>query len=129
MDTLKELKGQIKELADLIDAPNHSIPTFGQSEQSGLPHIEIIGNDYHFVVCERGSEHSRQFTKDKKELLFWIFDCVTFSMACKIESENRRENEDFRFQLFQVQEDLIAKIDTKYSIRLKTKHDKILNRK
>ncbi len=47
-------------------------------------------------------------------------------MACTEEVKNRREHEDFRVQLFQIQEDLIAKINTEYSERIKIKHDKIL---
>jgi hypothetical protein len=129
METLSELKKQVEELTKKIDVPKHSIPTFYSSEQSGLPHIEIRGLEYHFVVCERGSEHSRKTTTDKNELLFWIFDGITFSMACTEEVKNRRENEDFRVQLFQIQEDLIAKINIEYSERLKIKHDKILRRK
>lgn len=129
METLSELKKQVEELSRTIGAPKQSIPTFGNSEHSGLPHIEINGLEYHLVVCERGSEYSRKTTIDKTELLFWVFDGITFSMACTKELDNRRQNEDFRIQLFQIQEDLIAKISIVYSERLKLKHDKLLNRK
>lgn len=123
------VESRVKDLAKLIGAPKHLLPTFGFSEQSGLPHIEITGDIYHFVVCERGSEFNRKTTKDLKELLFWIFDSVTFSMACDLELKNRRNDEDFRIQLFQIQEDLISKIDDDYAMTLKNKHDKLLNKK
>ena len=129
METLSELKNQVEELSEMIDAPTQFIPTFYTIEQTRLPHVEIRGLEYHFVVCERGSEHSRKTTKDKNEILFWIFDGITFSMACSEEIKNRRENEDFRVQLFQIQENLLAKINVEYSERLKMKHDKLLNRK
>jgi len=129
MGTLRHVRKKVKELSKKIEAPKHSIPTFGYSEQSGLPHIESTGHEYHYVVCERGSEFSRKTTTDLNELLFWIFDSITFSMACKLELENRRENEDFRIQLFQIQEKLIAQIDNDYSERLKLEHDKLLNKK
>jgi hypothetical protein len=128
METLNQIRRKVAEFSRLIDSPKRLSPTFGHSEQSGLPHIEVTGTDYHFVVCERGSENSRKSTTDINELLFWIFDSITFSMACDLELRNRRENEDFRIQLFQIQEDLIALIDTEYSDRLKTKYDKILNK-
>lgn len=124
-----KIEKRVKDLAKLIDASKHLLPTYGFSEQSGLPHIETTGDIYHYVVCERGSEFKRKTTKDVKELLFWIFDSVTFSMACDLELKNRRNYEDFRIQLFQIQEDLISKIDNDYAMTLKSEHDKLLNKK
>lgn len=59
MLTLEQLENKISDLAQLIEADKNYLPTFGQSEQTGRPHIEIIGNDYYFVVCERGEEYLR----------------------------------------------------------------------
>lgn len=124
---LTRLKKQVVELARIINAPNYLMPTFGFSEQSGLPHIEMEGDIYNWVVCERGSEFERRRTTDLKEILFWIFESITFSMACDLELRNRRESEDFRIQLFQIQEEIISKIDEDYAITLKVKHDKLLS--
>jgi len=124
---INKVENRVKYLAKLIGAPKHLLPTFGFSKQSGLPHIEIDGDIYHFVVCERGSELKRKTTSDLKELVFWIFDSVTFSMACDLELKNRRKDEDFRIQLFQIQERLISNIDADYALILKNKHDKLLN--
>ena len=129
MRTLRRVRKKVKTLSKKIEAPKHAIPTFGYSEQSGLAHIERTGQEYHYVVCERGSEFSRKTTDNVKELLFWIFDSITFSMACQRELNNRLESEDIRIQLFQIQEDLIAQIDKDYAYRLKRKHDKLLNEK
>jgi len=38
------IKKRVEKLAKAIKAPDFYIPTFGYSEQSGLPHIEITGN-------------------------------------------------------------------------------------
>ena len=128
MQTLKQIRKKVKELSKIIDAPKHSIPTFGYSEQSGLPHIEITETEYHFVVCERKTEYERKKTADLNEILFWIFDSMTFSIACRLELQNRKGDEDFRIQAFQIQEDLISKIDPEFSMRLKIKHDKLLRK-
>jgi len=122
------LKKRVEKLAKTINAPDFYIPTFGYSEQSGLPHIEIIGKTFHYVVCERGSEFSRKSTKDEKELLYWIFQSITFSMAYDLEKKNRKKNEDFRVQLFQIQEDLISIIDKEYALILKDKHEELLKK-
>jgi hypothetical protein len=79
------------------------------------------------VVVERGQELERRQTTDEKELLFWVFDSVTFEMATRLELENRNENEDFRIQLFKIQEELIGEINSDYSDRLNIKHRKLLN--
>ena len=78
------------------------------------------------VLCERGTEFSRQRTFEKKEILFWIFDSITFSMASNLELANRRENEDSRVQLFEIQEQLIRKIDPEYAETLHKKHQRLL---
>jgi len=109
---MEVLRKKVNELAKLINAPNQILPTFETS--------------YHFVVVERGQEHQRKRTSDFDEILFWIFDGVTFSMATKIELKNRNENEDFRIQLFKIQEELIGKINQEYKKILEEKHKKLL---
>lgn len=126
MKLLDDFEEEVKSIAKNIDAPEHLIPTFASSRHDGTPHIEITGKEYHFVICERGTEFSRQRTFDKKEILFWIFDAITFSMASQLELANRRDNEDFRVQLFELQEQLIHQIDPEYAETLHKKHQRLL---
>jgi hypothetical protein len=126
MKLLDDFEEEVKSIAKKIDAPEHLIPTFAISRHNGTPHIEITGREYHFVACERGTELSRQRTFDKKEILFWIFDAVTFSMANELELKNRRANEDSRIQLFEIQERLIGQIDPQFSEILHKKHQRLL---
>ena len=53
---LTEIKSRVKKLAEVIEAPAETLPTFGHSEQSGRPHIEVDSNGYHYVIAERGQE-------------------------------------------------------------------------
>ena len=117
---------KIENLASRINAPKEYLPTYGFSKDFARPHIEVVGNELHWVVVERGQELERRQTTDENELLFWVFDAVTFEMATRLELENRNENEDFRIQLFKIQEELISKIDSDYSNRLNIKHRKLL---
>ncbi len=123
---MNEIKEIIKSLAERIDAPEIYLPTYNYSEDFARPHIEKHGSEYHWVVIERGEELERRKTKNVKELLFWVFDMVTFEMAVKLEVKNRIEEEDFRIQMFRIQEELIKKIDPEYEAIIAKKHFKLL---
>lgn len=129
MKNLTEIELEIRNIAKQIEAPEQYLPTFGYTEGTGRPHIETQGNEFHYVINERGEEYRRVKTEDFKELTCLVFTHVTFEMSVKMELKNRKDNEDFRIQMFQIQEDLLNKIDPSYSERLKVKHDKLLNRK
>ena len=123
---MEQIKSKIEKLANRINAPKEYLPTYGFSKDFARPHIEVNGNELHWVVIERGQELERRHTTNEKEFLFWVFDAVTFEMATRLELQNRNENEDFRIQLFKIQEELIGEIDSDYSDRLNIKHKKLL---
>jgi hypothetical protein len=54
----------------------HAVP-----QHDGGPHVEIIGDKYHYVVTERGSELERKITTDRQELLYWLISGVVFEMV------------------------------------------------
>ena len=126
---MNEIKGIVKSLASRIKAPEMYLPSYGISEDRARHHIEKQGAEFHWVVVERGEELQRRKTKDIKELMFWIFDTVTFEMACKLEVQNRIKDEDSRIQMFRIQEELIEKIDPEYRKRIEPKHRKLLRAK
>lgn len=126
---MNKIKETIESLAKRINAPEIYLPTYNNSEDFARPHIEKHGNELHWVVIERGQELERRKTTELKELLFWVFDSVTFEMATKEEVKNRNEDEDFRIQLFKIQEKLIGKIDPDYQKALHEKHSKLLRKK
>lgn len=126
MKNLREIELDINNRAQQINAPEIYLPTYGSSEGSARPHIETGSNGYNFVVSERNIEHKRIATTDYDELLFLVFEGVTFEMACQLELENRKENEDFRIQLFQIQENLIGQINEEFRLRLNNKHRRLL---
>ena len=126
MKNLTEIEFEIRNIAKRIDAQDEYLPTFGYTEGTARPHIETQGGEYHYVINERGEEYKRVVTNKFSELIYFIFEGVTFEMSVRLELENRREDEDFRIQMFQIQEDLLGIIDQSYSERLKVKHDKLL---
>ncbi|WP_219892909.1 Imm63 family immunity protein [Aquisediminimonas profunda] len=125
--SLATLRARIKQLADKIDAPPSYLPAFENSRQDGSHHVEI-DRQYHWVVCERGSEFQRRSTSDVDELLFWVFSSITFSMAVDFEFAHRRSGEDARRQLFSKQEEFLGKLFQSWADREAQDHQVILQR-
>jgi hypothetical protein len=72
-----------------------------------------------YVVAERGSEFERRTTVRRDDLLYWVFQSVTFSMASKYEVQHRNPDEDFRKQLFTKQFELLDQLDPAWTERRK----------
>jgi hypothetical protein len=127
--TLSAVKELVDTFGGLIHAPQHLYPTYGRSADGALPHIELDDSGtFHFVVVERGRELERQTTTELDDLLFWIFDTITFSMACTFELANRNHSQDFRRVLFSKQEELLGRINMNWQKRKQTDHSLILAR-
>ena len=109
------IREQVERLAAVIEAPPGYLPTFGRSDQSGRPHVEVTADGrQHWVVCERGSEFRRRTTLVRDELLYWIFCSITSSMASSYELAHRIEGEDFRRQMFAHQFELLARLNPRW---------------
>ena len=121
--TLSDIREQVETLSDRIDAPHTLRPTYGYSADGALPHIDIDDSgNFHFVVVERGRELERRTTAVLDELLFWIFDTITFSMACAFELKNRNTAQDFRRILFSKQEELLGCINVDWQETKRSHH-------
>ena len=98
--SLNEIKSEIHRLAAQIGAPDDLLPTYVYSVDGAHPHIEVDSRSYHYIVVERGQEISRVTTDDLDELLYHVFESVTFELACKCELKHRVAHQDFRRLLF-----------------------------
>lgn len=121
-----ELEAEVRALARTIDAPERLIPTFGWTMDFAHPHIECSGDTMHWVVVERGQERERRTTFDRDELLYWVFQSVTFTMAGKWELAHRDEAEDFRRALFTKQFELLGMLRPSWVARRKAELGPIL---
>jgi hypothetical protein len=108
MKQLPEIKVEIERLAKLIDANEDQLPTYGVSEQSGRPHIEVDDLGYHYVNAERGHEFKRLTTWELDQLLYAVFQAVTFRLAINFELRHRIEGKDCRRLAFQKQIELLS---------------------
>jgi hypothetical protein len=124
--TLSEVKELIDHLAEKIDAPQNNLPTYGYSEQSGRWEVIVDTEGYQLVAFERGKELERYITSDIDELLYKIFDGVTFWLACKYELAHRIEEQDSRRILFQHQVELMSTLSLHWGGQLRQELDEIL---
>lgn len=122
---LPALQTVVEALADKIGAPSHSLPSYGISDQTGRPHIEI-SQVYHYVVAERGSEHSQAVTAELDLLLYWVFKDVTSLVAGEYELEHRRAAEDGRRLRFEKQLELLAQLSSDWAARQRADQAAIL---
>lgn len=73
-----------------------------------------------------GEEIFRKIPFGIDELLYEVFDNLTFEIATKWEVKNRKDNEDFRLQLFAKQVDLMRRINKDFGERAYGKLQRIL---
>lgn len=125
--TLAEIEQRIRELARSIDAPDWILPTYGHSEDGARPHIEVEETGrMHYIVVERGQEIERITLVDLDDLLYRVFQSVTFSLACQFELNHREPKQDFRRIMFAKQVDLLGKLSPKWADRDAERHAEIL---
>ncbi|HUK90185.1 MAG TPA: Imm63 family immunity protein [Blastocatellia bacterium] len=126
MYSLDEIEYEVERLAAVIGASARALPTFGRSEDGARPHIEVDGSHYHYVVVERGEELRRETTSSLDELLYYVFEAVTFSMAMNYEAAHRVESQDCRRLIFRRQIELLSQLSPEWAETESRDHDRIL---
>lgn len=122
---LSAIRAIVLDYGSRIGAPDTAL--FDRPQGDGSPYLEV-SEAYHYVVEERGVELRRRTTDDLDELLYWVFDDITFSMSAAAELRNRRPGEDPRHQLFDRQEALLGQLSAAWAERKSEEHRDILVR-
>ena len=122
---IPDLQRLVRDLASRLGASDFTI----RSEPLGdaTPYVEV-GDAYHYIISERGKEYERRTTTDLDELLYWIFDGLTSSMAWRYEVRHRREGEDPRRQAFAKQLELIGTLSAVWADRVRKELEEVLRR-
>lgn len=115
------------DLADRIGVSGNDLPTFGYSEDFARPHIEVNERGIHYVVVERGSELMRVTSDDVEEILWHVFQSVTFSLACDYELAHRDERKDCRRLIFVRQQQLLEGLSPEWARRQALYHQATLD--
>ena len=124
--TLPEIKERVDQLAERIGAPQNALPTYGNSEQGDGVYVEVDSRGYQFIAAERGRENERYITSDIDDLLYKIFEGVTFGLSCQYELAHRIEEQDCRRIMFQHQVELLSTLSPKWGERERQELDQIL---
>jgi hypothetical protein len=126
LQTLAEIERRVSELAAQIDAAGCVLPTFGCSEDGARPHIEVNAHGMHYVIVERGQELKRVTSFDFDEILWHVFEAVTFSLAVDYELARRQAGKDCRRLIFARQVELLSALSAEWAQREAAAHHAIL---
>ena len=99
----------------------HTMP-----QHDGSPHIEQSGDEFDYVITERGSEYARFRTTDPDEILYKLVDSATQVAATNYELKHRIAGRDGREIWFPYQEDLLHAIKPEWGARKRDEHMRIL---
>jgi hypothetical protein len=121
--SIQQLRTEYKSLCRNLGTEGvlHAVP-----QHNGAPHVEIIGDKYHYVVTERGSEYERKTTTDEDELLYWLISDVVSEMAGDFELKHRVKGQNFRRILFAKEIEFMGRISAEWAERMADDIQKIL---
>ena len=114
---LFEIEEKVNQLAQKIGALQDILPTYGYSEQSARPHIEVGSWTYAYVVAQSGQEVSRYTTRHIDQLLYKVFYDVTLMLSIQYAEQNRVKNQDIRRVIFPRQLKLLSQLSPKWGER------------
>ena len=129
MKSIKYIQDEVKRIGSELcgdSKPKWLFKVPDKPTHDGSPHVEVIGDEYHYVVTERGSEFERKRTKDIDELLFWLVSGDVFELACDWELEHRIEHQDSRRLMFAKEIEYLEKINSNWASKQKLNHENIL---
>ena len=123
---MNSIKSRYFSIAAQLNAPALFIRFATTPQHDGSAHVEQQGDNYCYVVTERGIELDRRKTKDIDVILYWLISELTWDMASDYELRHRVVNQDSRRQLFAKHLELLAKVKIEWSQRKSAEYDQIL---
>ncbi len=124
--TVEEIEQRFRELVARIDVEPFFKVFHATPQHDGSPHIEKKGDDFCYVVTERGVELERITTTDPDEILYLLLDRVTQHAATTYELKRRVEGSDSREIWFPYQEQLLCGLKPEWGMRKQQEHQRIL---
>ena len=124
--TVEGIGQKFRELVSGLDVDPYYKVFHTTPQHDGSPHIEREGNEFCFVVTERGTEFKRVRTADPDEILYMLLNGVTLVAATGYELNNRIEGTDGREVWFPYQQRLLHDLKPEWGDRKKREHLKIL---
>ena len=83
----------------------------------GEPHLEISDDYYHYIVYERGSELTREPSRDVDDFIYRFFETITSMIAGEYQQQNIVIGEDQRVIRFHKQIELMTQLKDEWGRR------------
>lgn len=131
MNSIEYIQKEVRSIGNVLcgeGKPSYLFSVASAPTHSGAPHVEIVGNEYHLVVTERGSEFERQKTSDIDELLYWIVSDDVSQLARDWELECRIENQDSRRLWFSKEVEILQTINPEWAKKKEQDQKVVLNK-
>jgi hypothetical protein len=119
---LHALAGGVLQLAAVIDAPLWALPTFGYPTERSYPFVLREDGVWVWGVRSRGLDLERRSTDDPRELLYWIFEHVTRSIATASEVPSGDGRERTGEEWVRLQHALLGRLTPRWAARFRAEH-------
>jgi hypothetical protein len=120
MKNIEYIQGEVRGIGKKLcgdSKPAYLFSVASSATHSGAPHVEIVGDEYHFVVTERGSEFERRKTNDIDQLLYWLVSGDVGQLARYWELERRVDGQDSRRLWFAKEVELLQTVKPEWAKR------------
>lgn len=119
-----------KEIEDRLGEINWNDIYFDNGYRNSIEGIYIYSknNGYHIWYVEKGKVRERRITLKKETVLLYVLDIVSFDVAMNHAQKNRKENEDFRRELFKKEIEIYSLFGEKYEKKKRREVEKILKK-
>ena len=85
MENIETIREMVFSIGAKINAPMEDLVIRDRRADFGTFHLEIHGDEYHYIATDRGRVCVREIARDLDELLYFIFSYITSSMASTYE--------------------------------------------
>lgn len=114
MRSLIEIQQLIDKLALQINPPAHVMPTYDNLRRDGTPNIEVGDSLYYYRAFDRGTLSLNRQTDNLANLLYWVFEDITSTMASDYVREHPDSQINSRKARFEHQLMLLEKINREW---------------
>lgn len=131
MKSIEQIQKEVTRIGRILSSESKLAYLFSVTSlptHTGAPHIEIVGDEYHYVITERGSEFERRTTKDAEDILYWIISSDVGELAREWELKHRVENQDSRRLWFQKELELLETVNPEWAKRKQAEQKQILSK-
>lgn len=126
MRSISTLKAAYYDIARRLNAPRRYVRFATTPQHDGSPHIESNGNEFAYVITERGEEYERRQTTNGDDILYWLVRDLTRDMASEYELSHRISTADSRRMFFKKHVELLGIINRDWQARKESEYEAVL---